>query len=276
MIKAIAGIAQERSLPQIKPFKEITGIKNLNNQNGGKVYLYIDEFTQYFDGDIGQDAYELLNKLGYKVTVISNLESGRAFISKGLLKEAKKCVEYAIDKLKDIIDKDAPLVGIEPSAILTFRDEFKRLTNNIDPVKRIAENAFLIEEFLHEELQKGYITAAHFTTESRQLKIHSHCHQKALSNQQHTFALLNLPTNYKPTLIPSGCCGMAGSFGYQKNNYEVSMKIGEHTLFPAIRKANDDVIIVANGTSCRHQIKDGTKRLAQHPVTVLRQALLNS
>ena len=101
-----------------------------------------------------------------------------------------------------------------------------------------------------------------------------HCHQKSLSNQKVTFDILNLPQNYKPTIIPSGCCGMAGSFGYEKEHYKVSMQIGELKLFPSIRKTNTNVIIAANGTSCRHQIKDGTKREALHPVTILKNALV--
>jgi len=274
-IKAVTGIAQKRSLPIIRPFKERRNGSEYKHQNGRKVYLYIDEFTQYLDGNIGEDAYQLLKGLGYEVTIISNLESGRAYISKGLLKQAKRCVQKAINQLKDKVNDDIPLIGIEPSAILTFRDELKRFVNDSVLVENIVKNSFLIEEFLHTEIEKGHITAAHFTKETKRLKVHNHCHQKALSGQHHTFALLNLPVNYKPTLVASGCCGMAGSFGYEKDHYEISMNIGEQALFPAIRNADEDVIIVANGTSCRHQIKDGTQRLAQHPVTVLRQALLN-
>ena len=110
-------------------------------------------------------------------------------------------------------------------------------------------------------------------SEERIIKFHGHCDQKALSNQIHSFNVLNLPENYKVTIIPSGCCGMAGSFGYEKEHYNVSMQVGEQTLFPAIRKAPESVIISANGTSCRHQIKDGTNRIAKHPITILKEAL---
>ena len=132
----------------------------------------------------------------------------------------------------------------------------------------------MLEEFLSIEIQKGELTSELFTQEAKTVKIHGHCHQKALSNQKVTFDVLNLPKNYTVSIISSGCCGMAGSFGYEKEHYEVSMQIGELKLFPAVRKSPEDTIISANGTSCRHQIYDGTKRTALHPVTILKNALL--
>ena len=120
----------------------------------------------------------------------------------------------------------------------------------------------------------GNIKASQFTSEKKQIKFHGHCHQKALRNQASSFTVLNLPENYKVTIIPSGCCGMAGSFGYEREHYDISIQIGEQTLFPAIRNASENTIIAANGTSCRHQIKDGTQREALHPVTILKNALL--
>ncbi|MEC8832920.1 MAG: FAD-binding oxidoreductase, partial [Bacteroidota bacterium] len=161
-----------------------------------------------------------------------------------------------------------------PSAILSFRDEYQRLHDNKEQLKKLASQSFLIEEFLAAEIASGHITAESFTEEEKTIKIHGHCHQKALSNQKVTFDVLNLPKNYKVTIIPSGCCGMAGSFGYEKEHYEVSMQVGGLKLFPAVEKSPKETIIAANGTSCRHQIKDGTKREAQHPVSILRQALV--
>ena len=132
----------------------------------------------------------------------------------------------------------------------------------------------LVEEFLKKEISAGNIKESSFTLEKKIIKIHTHCHQKALSNSAVTFDILNFPVNYKPTIISSGCCGMAGSFGYEKEHYEISMNIGEQSLFPAVRKSSPETIIAANGTSCRHQIFDGTKRTAKHPVSILREALL--
>ena len=172
-----------------------------------------------------------------------------------------------------MISEQTPLIGIEPSAILTFKDEYLRLADDRTSAKGIAQNTFLIEEFISNEIAIGNIKSSQFTRESKSVKLHAHCYQKALSNPIHSFNVLNLPENYKVTMIPSGCCGMAGSFGYEKEHYEISMKVGEQTLFPAVRKASEDTLIAANGTSCRHQIKDGTGKLAKHPITILREAL---
>ncbi len=219
------------------------------------------------------DSFLLLTGLGYKVTVIDTLDSGRALISKGFLEEAKIEANKNISFLKDKVSITNPMVGIEPSAILSFRDEYLRLADDKLAAEAISKNTFLIEEFLAAEIKNGTISSAQFTSEEKNIKIHSHCHQKSLSNQKVTFDILNLPENFKPTIIPSGCCGMAGSFGYEKEHYAVSMKIGELKLFPAIRKSSVETIIAANGTSCRHQILDGTGRKSLHPVQILKNAL---
>lgn len=274
IIKNIGGVHPNRSLPKIsiKSFSAIIQ-SNKNQIVTSNVFLFVDEFSNYLDAGIALDAFLLLTGLGYKVTVIDTLDSGRALISKGFLYEAKKEVNKNVAFLKEKVSKDAPLVGIEPSAILSFRDEYIRLADDKSSAAAISKNTFLIEEFLAAEIEKGNISAAQFTSEEKIIKIHSHCHQKSLSNQKVTFDILNLPKNYKPTIITSGCCGMAGSFGYEKEHYDLSMKIGELKLFPAVRKASGDTIIAANGTSCRHQILDGTGRKALHPVTVLKNAL---
>jgi Fe-S oxidoreductase len=176
--------------------------------------------------------------------------------------------------LATYLDKNIPIVGLEPSAILSFRDEYQRLHDDKTQLTKLATQSFLIEEFLAKEIAEGHITSENFTEEEKTVKIHNHCHQKALSNQKVTFDVLNLPKNYKVTIIASGCCGMAGSFGYEKEHYETSMKVGGLKLFPAVKKSEVDTLIAANGTSCRHQIKDGTDREAQHPVSILRKALV--
>jgi Fe-S oxidoreductase len=211
--------------------------------------------------------------LGYKIYVVHHLDSARAMLSKGFLEEAKVEAEKNITFLRSKVSREVPLVGIEPSAILGFRDEYLRLVDDREGAQHVSEHSYLIEEFLASEIEKGAITASQFTSEVKNIKIHAHCHQKALSNQKVTFDILNLPENYTPTIIPSGCCGMAGSFGYEKKHYDVSMKIGELKLFPSVRKAPENTYIAANGTSCRHQIKDGTGRKALHPVTILKRAL---
>ena len=270
LAKRSLGIAKERSLPKLDVFKEA---KNTSAKRTlKKIVIFVDEFSQYLDGSIARDALQLMLSLGYEVSVCKDMDSGRSYISKGFLENAKEVANSNIARLQ----KEFPnrlIIGIEPSAILTFRDEYIKLVDDKEGAKELASRSLLIEEFLHQEIKEGNITADAFNEEVKKIKIHGHCHQKALSSMESTFTILNLPKNYSPTIIPSGCCGMAGSFGYEKEHYQISMQIGEQTLFPAVRKGASDVIIAANGTSCRHQIKDGTTREALHPVTILRRAL---
>ena len=224
----------------------------------------------------GQTALRLLWALGYDASIIDHKESGRTAISKGFLDYAKEVAIENISIFKSLLSNELPLIGIEPSAILTFRDEYIDLTRGEmkENAKTLAKHVFTMEEFLTNEMEKGHITASQFTDDKRLIKFHGHCHQKALSSQVPSKKILSLPANYEVQIIPSGCCGMAGSFGYEKEHYDVSMQVGELVLFPTIRKQDADVIITAPGTSCRHQIKDGANRNAKHPVEVLYEALV--
>jgi FAD/FMN-containing dehydrogenase/Fe-S oxidoreductase len=279
LLKNAFGIAKKRSLPLISN-KSLDKVVQLSENKLNKikyikeVYFFNDEFTNHFDTSIGIDAIDLLQALNYKVTFIKHDESGRSFLSKGLLEQAKNLANNNVSIFKDVVSKETPLIGIEPSAILTFKDEYLRLVDDKSSAKKIAKHTYLIETFIQQEIELGNIKSSQFTQEEKTIKFHGHCHQKAMLNQTSSFAVLNLPKNYNVTIIPSGCCGMAGSFGYEKEHYEVSMKIGEQTLFPAVRSAGLDVLISANGTSCRHQIKDGTQKEALHPITILKEALL--
>ncbi|MBD0257575.1 MAG: FAD-binding protein [Cytophagales bacterium] len=298
LAKRLAGFAQQRSIPLLgettlrqwfkkraknklhtgkakaAPSVSLAGASGLPSR---KVYLFCDEFTDYNDLEVGKAAVELLERLGYQVEIPVHQESGRTYLSKGLLKQAKKLAVENVTLLKDLVSEQAPLVGIEPSAILTFRDEYLSLvpTQMKPQAEALAKNCLLIEEFLAGELAKGHLKREQFTGQKRLVKLHGHCHQKALSSLVPVKKILSLPANYSVELIPSGCCGMAGSFGYEKEHYTVSQQIGELVLFPTVRKQAQDVIICAPGTSCRHQIKDGTQRTALHPVQVLLQALKN-
>ncbi|MBD0824511.1 FAD-binding and (Fe-S)-binding domain-containing protein [Aestuariibaculum marinum] len=279
VLKKTFGIARERQLPLIskRSFKKV--FKRLDDKTYVSkpiktVYLFNDEFLNYLDTPIGIDAFELLTALNYEVKVVNHPESGRTFLSKGLLEQAKKVANTNISIFKDLVTGETPLIGIEPSAILSFKDEYLKLTDDRISAEYVSRHVFLIEEFIQQEIKLGNIKPEQFTSESKTIKFHGHCHQKSMGNQLSSFDVLNLPKNYKVTIIPSGCCGMAGSFGYEKEHYDVSMNVGEQTLFPAVRKASTETIISANGTSCRHQIKDGTGREAKHPVTVLREALI--
>ncbi len=278
--KKVMGVAPQRSLPKLAKqslwsYYQKHKLELDVSDPIKTVYLFNDEFTNFMDAKIGIDTLELLSELNYRVKIIENHESGRSHISKGFLEEAKLLANKNIDLFKNLISNETPLIGIEPSAILSFRDEYLRLAEDPSAAEKFSKNCFIIEEFLKDEILAGNIKASSFTSEEKIIKIHAHCHQKALSNSVVTFDILNLPKNYKVTIISSGCCGMAGSFGYEKEHYEISMNIGEQSLFPAVRKSPSETIIAANGTSCRHQIFDGTKREAKHPVSVLREALGN-
>ncbi len=291
-IKRISGFAVERSMPTMykmtlekwwvkrrktKDERQKTGKSQPTvNSKPKTVNLFCDEFTNYNDTEIGIKAITLLEKLGYEVIIPKHIESGRAWLSKGLLRDAKKIANTNIELLKHVVTADTPLIGIEPSAILTFRDEYIDLATdeNFEAAKALSKNVFLIDEFIAAEIEKGNISAALFTKEKKLIKLHGHCQQKALSSVAPSVKLLSLPENYTVETIPSGCCGMAGSFGYEKEHYELSMKVGELVLFPTVRKQAADVIIAAPGTSCRHQVKDGTGRKALHPVEILYEALI--
>jgi Fe-S oxidoreductase len=177
--------------------------------------------------------------------------------------------------LKDVVSSDAPLVGIEPSAILSFRDEYPDLVGKDLKVEAmaLAQNTFLYDEFIMREVDAGRISSESFTDKSLNIKLHGHCHQKAIVTTEFSRKMLSLPVNYKVEVLSTGCCGMAGSFGYEKEHYDLSMRIGEQSLFPAVRSAGDDEVIAAPGFSCRQQIKDGTGKTAFHPVEILLRAL---
>ena len=273
--KSIMGISLKRSVPKLTPKTLKSWYKKQTHSSSKKIiYVFCDEFTNFYDTEIGKDTVIVLKRLGYNPTFIKHPESGRSFISKGFLKEAKDVANKNISIFKDLITNKTPLIGIEPSAILTFRDEYIRLADDVNSAKIIAKNTFTIEEFLKNEFEKGNIRTNQFTTEKKSIKIHGHCHQKALSSTHATFSILNIPENYSPTIMNTGCCGMAGSFGYEKEHYKISMQVGEDTLFPKIRNTSKETEIIASGTSCRHQILDGTNRYAKHPITVLREAII--
>lgn len=279
IVKKSLNIADERRLPKVQNFNFDTYLSRALQKMQPKlkqekqVVLYIDEFTQYMDVEIGKDAIDLLVGLGYNPSLYYG-ESGRTFISKGFLAQAQKYANRNTEALMTYVGNQIPILGIEPSAVLSFRDEYLRMAKDTDSAKKLAKGSFIIEEFLASEIKKGVITSDSFTQEKRTIKYHVHCHQKSQSDIKVSFDVLNLPSNYQVSMINSGCCGMAGSFGYEKEHYKVSMQMGELRLFPSIRKAADKCTIVANGTSCRHQINDGTGVMAIHPISLLKQALV--
>lgn len=260
----------------IKPLLQHKHAAALPRFPRGRVHLFCDEFTNYNDVPAGIAAIELLNRLGYEVVIPDHVDSGRAHFSKGLVREARTLAVRNVELLADVVTADAPLIGLEPSALLSFRDEYPDLVPAaLKPAAQaLAQHALLFEEFIARERDAGRIRRESFTTRPQTIKLHGHCHQKALSSLVPAVKALELPVNYQVQLIPSGCCGMAGSFGYEEEHYALSQQIGELVLLPAVRKAPADVLIAAPGTSCRHQIKDATARTALHPAEILRAALV--
>ena len=240
------------------------------------VYLFCDEFTNYNDVEVGKKAILLLERLGYNVIIPDHADSGRSYLSKGMLNEARICAEKNVEALYEMISDETPLIGIEPSAILGFRDEYKTLvrTHLKQKAKALSRHVYLFEEWFYREVQASRIDQAAFTTERKRVILHGHCHQKALSDPGLANAILGTPKNFSVHTLPTGCCGMAGSFGYEKEHFDVSMQIGGLVLFPAVDKEPETTIIAAAGTSCRHQIKDGTGRKALHPAEILFDALM--
>lgn len=278
LIKRILRVAPQRDLPLLdnQTLRNWIRKQKEGEHEKGVVYLFVDEFTNFNETGIGKKAFKLLQKLGYEVKVLDNYESGRAAISKGMLKVARRWAERNVNLYHPVLTASAPLIGLEPSAILTFRDEYPDLVNPAMKKKalEVAKHVYLLDEFIARAHKEGAFDKLRFSNEEKTVHLHGHCHQKALSSVEDTKQMLEIPPNFKVNVIPSGCCGMAGSFGFEKEHYELSMQIGELVLFPAVNDADVQDIVAAPGTSCRHQIKDGTGRSALHPVEILYDALI--
>jgi FAD/FMN-containing dehydrogenase/Fe-S oxidoreductase len=282
VVKHTLGFAQARSLPRLPGTTLRSWWRRRGGTTGsgrlGRVHFFADEFTDTLDAGIGIKAIELLERLGWEVVIPEHVDSGRAQFSTGLVREARDLAARNVELLAGVVSAAEPLVGVEPSAMLSFRDEYPDLVPVplVEKAKQLAGGVLLLDEFLARAAAAGRIGPDAFTADSRHVLVHGHCHQKALASMEPTVAILSLPRNYSVEVIPSGCCGMAGSFGYEREHFEVSMRIGELVLFPAVRAAAADAILAASGTSCRHQIADGTSRRALHPAEILHAALRSS
>ena len=281
LIKVAMGFAIERSLPAVQFTSLETWFKRYAKKNpqqglkNGLVYLFADEFTNHNEVPLGQKTIKLLNRLGYGVEIPSDIISGRSFISKGMLVEAKALANSNVEKLQALISADQPLIGIEPSALLTFRDEIPAL---IDADKRaqaeaLKPNCLLIDEFIAREFKAGKISVDDFHGKQQKILLHGHCHQKSIAGLTATRIALSIPSQYEVELLPTGCCGMAGSFGYEKKHYRLSQQIANLVLFPRLLNKPIKSIIASNGTSCRHQIKDGIEQEGLHTAEILYNAL---
>ncbi|QBQ39762.1 FAD-binding oxidoreductase [Sphingobacterium psychroaquaticum] len=280
VMKRILGFASERSIPtvgEVSLRKWFTDRAQLNSRDkpNRQVYFFFDEFTNYNDVEVGKKAILLLERLGYQVLNVPHAFSGRGLLSKGFLREARKLANANVRRFAKLLNEEVCLVAVEPSTILTFRDEYVDLVQEdlIEEAKYTAKYALTIEEFLVREKRAGRIGPEQFTNQEKEVLLHTHCQQKAWGLQPDVAEVLAIPSGYSVKNIPSGCCGMAGSFGYEEEHYKISQDIGELVLFPAIRAKAEGVVVAAPGASCRHQIQDGVQERAYHPVEILYDAL---
>ncbi len=264
LLKKLVGVAPERSLPTFPKqslrrwFKE-NPAKLGTAQKGRGLLLFGDEFVNLQDPHVGIATIKLLRRLGYHVEWPEHATSGRAHLSKGLLKAARKRAAANVGRFYPLVNEDRPLVGLEPSAILSFRDEYPKLLRGelAGQARDLAEHTFTLDEFLFRELTAGRLGPEDFGDAAVNLVLHVHCHEKALGEAGKCAAALSLPPNFNVTLLDSGCCGMAGSFGYEAEHYELSQTIAEQSLLRHLRDLPKGTVVVASGTSCRHQVKDG-------------------
>ena len=270
------GISAERSLPNFAATPFTTWFKKRGRKLDGRkgnVVLFNDTFNTYNYPHVAIAATGLLEAAGYGVILAGQKCCGRPMLSKGLVKEARALAKDTVNKLARYANEGTPIIGLEPSCLLTVRDEYFDLLPNNAKLQTVADRAFMLEEFLAQQLDAGDLDLA-FTDATREVLLHGHCHQKALVGTGPSHSVLGLPANYAVKEVDSGCCGMAGSFGYEDEHYDISLKMGERKLLPMVRQSDQETLIVAAGVSCRQQIKHGTGRIALHPAELLRDALV--
>ncbi len=278
-LEKFMGISRRRQLPEFAPVPFTLWFKHRQKENGQpasssrkKVVLFNDTFNTYNYPNTAIAATELLEAAGFEVILPGHKCCGRPMISKGLVKPARRLARDTIERLAPLARQGLPIIGLEPSCILSIRDEYFALLPDEPRVKLVAEQCYTFEEFIAKLADDGELELS-FTDEPRQILLHGHCHQKSLVGTEPSKRSLTLPAGYSVTEVDSGCCGMAGSFGYETEHYDISMAMAERRLLPAVREQDEDTIIVAAGVSCRQQIKHGTGQEALHPAELLRAAV---
>jgi Fe-S oxidoreductase len=280
----LVGLAADRPLPRWRRdaflATELDGGNTTDGYRGeggkGEVVLFADTFNTYFEPENVRAAAAVLTHLGYRVTALAAADRrplccGRTFLSAGLVDEARAEARRLLATAAPALERGATVVGLEPSCLLTLRDEFRGMLPG-DSTDRLAEHSFLFEEFLAREAEAGRI-AVPIARSKRKVLVHGHCHQKAFGAMGSVQKALGLVDQLDVETVESSCCGMAGAFGYGAETYEVSMRMGELSLLPAVRAAPEDTIVAADGFSCRHQIRDGTGREARHVARILHDLL---
>jgi Fe-S oxidoreductase len=282
--EALAGFSARRTLPKWRRDWFRDEESSLSVEGGGKgqdIVLFADTFNRYFEPENLRAALSVLNAAGYRVTVATPNDGiprplccGRTFLSVGRVDEAKREAERTLAALAPYLERSVPILGLEPSCLFTFRDEIPAMLRT-DAVNAASSQTMLVEEFLAREAAEKKLNLPLRSTGKHAL-LHGHCHQKAFGAMGAVEKVLKLIPDLTVETIESSCCGMAGAFGYAADTIDVSQAMAELSLLPAVRKADDDAIIVADGTSCRHQIHDGTGRDAVHVVRVLADSLATS
>jgi Fe-S oxidoreductase len=290
-MEMVTGFSAQRKLPQWRG--DVFSKCGLVGQEGGpEVVLFADTFNRYFEPENVDAALNVLTGAGYRVHLPAAADGssrplccGRTLLTAGLVDRARAEASRTIAALLPLVRRGIPVVGLEPSCIFTFRDELISLARkpgadakgaNVgidrESARQLAGNSFMFEEFLAREIDAGRFKPALAPVANNAL-LHGHCHQKAFDAVTPIAKVLAKIPGLKTDLIDSSCCGMAGAFGYQQETYDVSLAMAERSLLPAIRSAPDDTLIIADGTSCRHQIHDGTGRRVLHVAAVLARSM---
>ncbi|MGH8747280.1 MAG: (Fe-S)-binding protein, partial [Burkholderiales bacterium] len=271
--KRLAGFAAERSLPAWR--RDAFRAEPRTAAGGCEVVLWVDTFNRYFEPDNARAALRVLEAAGYRVREARPTDGGRplccgrTFLSAGLVGEAKREAKRMLEAFAPWVERGVPIIGLEPSCLFTLRDEFAVM---LPGTEALAKNAFLFEEFLARESDAGTL-ALTLKPVAGEALLHGHCHQKAFGAMGAVEKVLELVPGLRVTPVESSCCGMAGNFGYEAEHYAISMKMAEASLLPAVRAVGAGTVVVADGTSCRHQIADGAQRNALHVARVLESAL---
>jgi Fe-S oxidoreductase len=279
----LLGLSAARSLPLWRSDYFDDNREQIISQEpgNGEVVLLVDTFERYFEPEIARAALKVLGAAGYQVQLLRPLDgghplcSGRTFLAVGMVDEARFEAQRVLEAVKPYVERGVPIIGLEPSCLLTLRDEFKSMIPGAE-TDALSERALLLEEFLAQQHQAGNLQLNLKSISARRAIVHGHCHQKAFATMSAMQQALALVPDLEVEVIDSGCCGMAGAFGYEASHFEVSMKMAELSLLPAVRAADLDTLVIANGTSCRHQIYDGAQRESLHLACVLQSALRDS
>jgi Fe-S oxidoreductase len=283
LTEGLLGLSARRPLPRWRRDPFLNSLRSWSSAGeAGEVVLFVDTFNNYFEPENARAALAVLDRAGYGVHVARAADEGkksarplccgRTFLAMGMAGEARAEAQRMLAALKPYVERGIPVVGLEPSCLLTLRDEFKAMLPGRE-TDALAERALLFEEFLASERAAGRLSLKLKPLPEKKALVHGHCHQKAFGAMPAVEQALALVPGLRVETIEASCCGLAGSFGYEASHYEVSLKMGELSLLPKVRSADADTLIVADGTSCRRQIADGAARQAVHVARVMARAL---